>query len=130
MAAHPRKREYISILALRPEVTPPPSEVAETVDEAAASSAAAAATGDSSNIDDAILYQTVRKAIEDALMNVFWTILLLGCALVLLWLGGVAAIGVINGSVLIVPVAVALFGLAAAAVAVALEIPIPVVGSG
>ena len=105
-------------------MTPPPNEPAEAVDEATVTAAA----DDSTNIDESVLYRTVRKAIEDALMNVFWTVLLLGFALALFWLGGIAAIGVINGTVLMAPVAVVLFGLAAAAVA--LEVPLPVVGSG
>lgn len=83
---------------------------------------------DAPALDESTRYWIVREAVEDALMNVFWTLVLLVLGVALVWFGGIAAIGAADGSLLMVPIAVALLGLAAAAFAVALEVPVPFVG--
>ncbi|MFC5279754.1 hypothetical protein ACFPM1_13445 [Halorubrum rubrum] len=103
-------------------MSPPSDDVAETRDRPSGDD------GDAPDVDASTRYWIVRKAVEDALMNVFWTIVLLALAVVLLWFGGIAAIGAADGSPVMIPIAVGLLGVAAAAFAVALEIPLPFVG--
>lgn len=43
-------------------------------------------------IDEAALYVAVRRAVEDAVLGVIGTLLLVGVALVLVWVGGAMAI--------------------------------------
>ncbi|MFC5133844.1 MULTISPECIES: hypothetical protein [Haloferacaceae] len=85
-------------------------------------------SGDAPTLDESDRYWIVRNAVEDALMNVFWTVVLLAFGVALLWFGGIAALGAVDGSPVMVPLAVGLIGLAAAAFAVALEVPLPFVG--
>ncbi|ELZ57147.1 MULTISPECIES: hypothetical protein [Halorubrum] len=79
---------------------------------------------DAAEYDAADRYWIVRKAVEDALMNVFWTIALFGFGLALLAGGALALIGD-GGSPVSVLVAVALIGLGVGSVAVALDVPLP-----
>jgi len=62
-------------------------------------------------IDEGALYVVVRKAVEDAMLGVIGTLLLVGVALVLVWVGGAIAISAGVGQ----PLA-ALLGVAIAAV--------------
>ncbi|SMO84462.1 hypothetical protein [Halorubrum cibi] len=104
-------------------MSPPSDDAAETRDRPSDDDAGDAPAGDAST-----RYWIVRKAVEDALMNVFWTIVSLALAVALLWFGVIAAIGAIDGSLVMIPVAVALLALAVVTLAVALEIPLPLVG--
>ena len=44
-------------------------------------------------VDEGALYVVVRKAVEDAVLGVIGTLLLVGLALVLIWIGGAMALG-------------------------------------
>ncbi|SFH61148.1 hypothetical protein SAMN04488066_11243 [Halorubrum aquaticum] len=104
-------------------MSPPPDDAAETRDRPSDDD-----SGDAPGVDATTRYWIVRKAVEDALMNVFWTIVSLALAVALLWFGVIAAIGAVDGSLLMIPIAVALLGLAVVTFAVALEVPLPFVG--
>lgn len=49
------------------------------------------ATTESANIEPSELYLVVRKAIEDAILNVIGTLLLVGLSLALVWFGMLVA---------------------------------------
>lgn len=69
-------------------------------------------------LDEGALYVVVRNAVEDALLGVIGTLLLVGVALVLVWVGGAIALGS-SGRTGVLPLvlggAVALVGLYLAA---------------
>ena len=43
-------------------------------------------------IDEATLYYVIRRAVEDAILGVIGTLLLVGLGLVLIWIGGAMAV--------------------------------------
>ena len=56
------------------------------------------ATTESTNLEPSELYIVVRKAMEDAILNVIGTLLLVGLSLVLVWFGMVVATSSYNTS--------------------------------
>ncbi|KOX98231.1 MULTISPECIES: hypothetical protein [Halorubrum] len=97
-------------------------------DETAGDAAGRGASGDAPEYDAADRYWVVREAVEDALMNVFWTLALLGFGLALL-AGGALAVLENGGSRISVLVGVALVGLGVGNVAVALDVRLPFVSA-
>jgi len=67
--------------------------------------------GYNTGIDEEILYDTMRSAVEDALLNVLGTLFLLGISLVLVFYGAIAAASALSGGGIIqVPIAIGLIG--------------------
>ena len=62
-------------------------------------------------VDEEVLYQTVRSAVEDAILNVLGTLFLLGFSLLFVLYGAIAAANAFSGGGLIqVPIAVGSIG--------------------
>ncbi|ELZ39971.1 hypothetical protein C472_02454 [Halorubrum tebenquichense DSM 14210] len=101
------------------------SETADPADGATERESVGEATErDAPEYDAVDRYWIVRQAVEDALMNVFWTFVLLGFGLALL-AGGVLAMFGNGDSQISLLVGVALVGLGVGNVAVALDVSIP-----
>jgi len=77
-------------------------------------------------IDEGALYVVVRKAVEDAVLGVIGTLLLVGVALVLVWIGGAMAVsaGGRQPVATVAGVAIALVGLYVAAASLEVVPPI------
>ena len=98
---------------------PPPDESGGTPPEVAD-----ADSRDNAEYDATDRYWIVRKAVEDALVNVFWTLVLVGFGLALLVAGGFAVLSG-DGSQISILLGVALLGLGAGNLAAALDVPLP-----
>ena len=102
---------------------PPPDEGGGTPPETADTDSRDAAEYDATD-----RYWIVRKAVEDALLNVFWTLALVGFGLALLVAGALAVLRG-DGSQISILLGVALLGLGAGNVAAALDVPLPFAGA-
>ena len=102
---------------------PPPDESGGTPPEVAD-----ADSRDNAEYDATDRYWIVRKAVEDALLNVFWTLALVGFGLALVAAGAFAVLGG-DGSPISVLVGVALLGLGAGDLAASLDVPLPFVSA-
>lgn len=78
------------------------------------------------SIDEGALYVVVRKAVEDAVLGVIGTLLLVGLGLVLVWIGAAMALGARSGGPVpaVVGLAIGLIGLYIAAASLELVPPI------